>query len=125
MEKQIDRKEAIRAYKEAPRPAGVFQIKNLVSGKVYLGSSLNLNGPINRAKFELKNRMNRIEQLQKDYDELGDEKFSFDILEVVTPKDDPDFNLEDELTLLEEIWIEKLQPFGEKGYNIDRKIRQA
>jgi group I intron endonuclease len=121
----IDRKEAIRAYKETPKPAGVFQIKNLVNGKVYLGSSLNLNGPLNRAKFELRNKMNRIEELQKDYDELGPDKFSFDILEIVTPKDDPYFNLEDELTLLEEIWIEKLQPFGEKGYNIDPKIRQA
>lgn len=121
----IDRKEAIRTYKEAPKPAGVFQIKNLVNGKVYLGSSLNLNGPLNRAKFELRNKMNRIEELQKDYDELGPDKFSFDILEVVTPKDDPYFNLEDELTLLEEIWIEKLQPFGGKGYNIDPKIRQA
>jgi hypothetical protein len=121
----IDRKEAIRAYKEAPKPAGVFQIKNLVSGKVYLGSCLNLNGSLNRAKFELKNKMNRIEQLQKDYDELGADNFSFDIIEVVTPKDDPNFNLEDELTLLEEIWIEKLQPFSEKGYNKDPKIRQA
>jgi group I intron endonuclease len=121
----IDRKEAIRAYKEAPKPAGVFQIKNLVNGKVYLGSSLNLNGPLNRAKFELQNKMHRIAELQKDYDELGPDKFSFDILEVVTPKDDPYFNLEDELTLLEAIWIEKLQPFGEKGYNIEPKIRQA
>jgi hypothetical protein len=121
----IDRKEAIRAYKEAPRPAGVFQIKNLVSGKVYLGSSLNLNGPINRAKFELQQKIHRIPELQKDYDELGPDKFSFDILEVVKPKDDPDFNLEDELTLIEEIWIEKVQPFGEKGYNKERKIRQA
>jgi len=25
--------------------------------------------------------------------------------------------LKDELTLLEQIWIEELQPFGERGYN--------
>jgi hypothetical protein len=33
--------------------------------------------------------------------------------------------LSDELTLLEMIWVEKLQPFGEKGYNPNDKFRQA
>ena len=121
----LNREEAKRAYKEMPKPAGVFQIKNLRNGKLYLGSSLNLNGPINRAKFELKMGMHRSKALQNDWNEFGAENFSFDILEVITLKDDPDFNLTDELTLLEEIWLEKLQPFGEKGYNTDSKIRQA
>jgi len=26
---------------------------------------------------------------------------------------------------LEQIWLEKLQPFGERGYNKDANIRQA
>jgi len=51
--------------------------------------------------------------------------FLFEILETVTVKDDPNFNLSDELTLLEMIWLEKLQPFGEKGYNLNSNIRQA
>jgi len=55
---------------------------------------------------------------------LGD-KFVFEILEVVKTRDDSDFKLSDELALLEEIWLEKLQPFGEKGYNPARHIRQA
>jgi hypothetical protein len=49
----------------------------------------------------------------------------FEILEIVPDSDDPAFNLEDELTLLEEIWLEKLQPFGDREYNKDPKIRQA
>lgn len=40
-------------------------------------------------------------------------------------KDDPNFNLNDELTLLEMIWLEKLNLFGEKGYIPNDKIRQA
>jgi hypothetical protein len=47
----------------------------------------------------------------------------FEILEEVKIKDDPNFNLEDELTLLEQIWIEKLQPFGENSYNPNAEIR--
>jgi hypothetical protein len=43
----------------------------------------------------------------------------------VKVKDDPNFDINDELTLLEQIWLEKLQPFGERGYNINTHIRQA
>jgi hypothetical protein len=49
----------------------------------------------------------------------------FEILEVVKPSNDPGFDLNDELTLLEQIWTEKFQPFGERSYNKDTNIRQA
>ena len=63
--------------------------------------------------------------LQNDWNELGPEQFTLEILEEVQRKDDPGFNLEDELTLLEMIWLEKLQPFGERGYNLNERIREA
>jgi len=114
-----------REYKERKKPAGVFQVKNTANGKVLLGSSLNLKGPLNRDKFMLTMGSHRNEALQQEWDEFGEDKFVFEILEVVEVKDDENFNLKDELTLLEEIWLEKLQPFGEKGYNLNSKIRQA
>jgi hypothetical protein len=114
-----------REYKERRKPAGVFQIKNLANGKVLLGSSLNLEGPLNSHKFMLSIGRHRNEALQKEWNEFGPGKFVFEILEVVKVSDDPSFNLEDELTLLEQIWLEKLQPFGQHGYNPDEKIRQA
>ncbi len=114
-----------REYKERRKPAGVFQIKNTANGKVLLGSSLNLEGPLNAAKFMLTTGQHENRALQQDWDEYGANKFVFEILEEVQIKDDPNFNLDDELTLLEMIWLEKLQPFGERGYNKDEKIRQA
>lgn len=119
------RQELIREYKERKKPAGIFQVRNTVNGKILLGSSLNLEGPLNSHKFMLTIGKHRNEALQKDWNEFGGDKFVFETLEVVTVKDDPDFNLEDELTLLEQIWIEKLQPFSGQGYNKDTKIRQA
>ena len=119
------RKEIKRAYKEREKPAGIFQVKNTVNSKILLGSSLNLEGPLNSHRFMLTIGRHRNEALQMDWNEFGADKFVFEILEVVKVKDDPDFNLIDELTLLEEIWLEKLQPFGERGYNPDRHIRQA
>ena len=114
-----------REYKERKKPAGVFQIKNTANGKILLGSSLNLEGPLNGHKFMLTIGGHRNQALQKDWNEFGKDRFVFEVLEVVKVKDDPNFNLEDELTLLEQIWLEKLQPFGEKGYNTDSHIRQA
>ncbi len=114
-----------REYREREKPAGVFQIKNTANGKVLLGSSLNLEGPLNSHKFMLTIGHHDNKELQKDWNEYGPDKFVFEILEVVQVTDDPNFNLKDELTLLEEIWLEKLDPFGERGYNTDRKIRQA
>jgi len=119
------RQDLKREYKERRKPAGVFQIRNTANGKVLLGSSLNLEGPLNGHKFMLTTGMHRNEQLQKEWNKYGPEHFAFEILEVVKVKDDPNFNVDDELTLLEEIWLEKLQPFGERGYNVDKDIRQA
>ena len=124
-QKMKTRKEIHREYKERVKPSGVFQIKNMVNGKVLLGSSLNLEGSLNKHRFMLKIGSHPNKGLQKDWNELGPEQFSFEILETIQVKEDPNFNLKDELTLLEEIWLEKLQPFGERGYNSDAKIREV
>ena len=118
-------KDIKKAYKERKKDAGVFQVKNTANGKVLLGSSLNLEGPLNGHRFMLTIGRHRNEALQREWNEFGPEAFVFEILEVVRGSNDPDFNLDDELTLLEQIWLEKLQPFGERGYNTDSEIRQA
>jgi hypothetical protein len=89
-----------------------------------LGSSLNLEGPLNRHKFMLKIGSHPNQALQKDWNELGPDQFAFEILEEVKVKDDSNFNLNDELTLLEMIWLERLQPV-ENGYNLNARIREA
>ncbi len=114
-----------RAYREQPKVAGVFQIKNKANGKVLLGSSLNLNGPLNAHKFMLKFGVHKNKVLQQEWNNDGPEAFVFEILEEVEASDDPHFRLGDALTLLEQIWLEELQPFGEHGYNTSTHIRQA
>jgi hypothetical protein len=119
------RKEINREYKERVKPSGVFQIKNIASGKVLLGRSLNLEGPLNKHRFMLRIHSHPNQELQNDWNELGPDQSTFEILETVPIKDDSNFTLKDELTLLEEIWLEKLQPLGERGYNPSAKIREA
>jgi group I intron endonuclease len=119
------RKELNQEYMKRPKPAGVFQIKNTANEKILLGSSLNLEGPLNSHRFMLKIGSHRNKVLQQEWNEYGEDHFVFEILETVTVKDDPNFNLSDELTLLEMIWLEKLHPFGEQGYNLNSNIRQV
>jgi len=123
--KTRSRKEIHQAYKECVKPAGVFMIKNIANGKVLLGGSLNLEGPLNKHKFTLKIGGHLNKALQKDWDEFGPDNFVFEILEEVKVQDNPNFNLQDELTLLEQIWLEKLQPVGERGYNVNERICEA
>jgi len=113
------RSEIRKQYKEEPRRAGIFQVKNTVNGKVMLGSSKNLHGPLNKHRFLLSIGRHWNKKMQEDWDRLGPDAFVFEVLEVLKQKDDPSFNLEDELSLLEQIWIERVQPFGEGGYNKD------
>jgi len=119
------RQELKREYKERKKPAGVFQVKNTANGKVLVGSSLNLEGSLNKHKFQLFTGKHMNRALQADYDTYGPDRFIFEILEVVRVKDTPEFSIEDELTLLEQIWMEDLKPFGDRGYNEGWKLREA
>ena len=113
----IDKKEIRKSYKQTLTPMGVYQIKNFVNGKIFIGSSKNIPGRINRHKFQLKFGGEDIKELVEDYSRYGEENFSFEILDELKPKDEPGYNYSEDLEVLEELWKEKLQPYGERGYN--------
>ena len=48
---------------------------------------------------------------------FGKENFLFEVLDNLEPKEDPSYNYTEDLQTLEDMWIEKLQPFNDKGYN--------
>jgi group I intron endonuclease len=96
---------------------GIYQIKNKVNGKMLIGSSVNLPAILNRFKAELKMGSHRNIVLQKEWQQFGPEMFEFKELELLEPRDDPSYDPTEDLHVLEELWIEKLSPFGDKGYN--------
>lgn len=113
----MNKKELIKQYKQTIQPMGVYQIKNKRNGKLYIGSTKNLLGKINSHKFQLKNGLHPNREMQKEFKEIGEEGFSFDILDRLEPKEDLNYDYSEKLKTLEAMWIEKLQPFNEKGYN--------
>ena len=118
----IDKKELKKQYKQAVQPMGIFRIKNLKNGKIFIGSAKNLPGKLNSIKFQLEHGSHPNYELQKDFNDLGEKNFSFEAIDYLEPKEDLAYDYTKDLALLEEMWIEKLQPFSEKGYN-KRKTR--
>ena len=96
---------------------GVYQIKNIVNGKILIGSSVNLPGILNRFKAELKMGSCRNIALQNEWKQFGPEAFEFKAIEILEPKDNPAYDPTEDLHVLEELWTEKLRPFGDRGYN--------
>jgi len=118
----VRKKELKREYKLNHRPTGVYQIRNVVNDKVLIGASLDLPGILNRHKFQLKMGNHQNSVLQAEWNEFGDENFAFEILDEITPKEGCDHR--EELTFLEELWLEKTQPYGDRGYNERKKGRE-
>jgi hypothetical protein len=112
-----DKKEIKKAYKQKPPDMGIYQVKNRASGKIYVGRAMDLHGKLNSERFQLKNGMHMNRELQKDFNDLGEEKFAFEVLDRLQPKESAGLDLGQELKELEAIWLDKLQPFDEKGYN--------
>jgi len=117
----MNKKEAIREYKMSHRPMGVFQIRNTANGKVFIDSSNNIPGKINRHTFALRAGQHASKSLQADWNEFGASSFEFETIEPLEPREDQNYDYRSDLETLEDLWLEKLEPFGEKGYN-ERKM---
>src|SRR5262249_19574720 len=122
------KRELKREYKLNHSPMGVYQIRNLVNDKVLIGAALNLPGIFNRHKFQLKVGNHPNAALQAEWNEFGAESFAFEILDELTPREDPCYDYREDLAFLEELWLEKLEPYGEpygnRGYNEKKKGRE-
>ena len=113
----MDKKELKKQYKQTVQPMGIYQIKNLTNGKIFIGSAKNLPGKFNSVKFQLEHGSYPHSELQKDFNDFGEKNFSFEVVDYLEPKEDTGYDYTEDLSVLEEMWLEKLQPFGEKGYN--------
>lgn len=119
-----DKKALKKEYQQSHRPMGIWLIRNLVNDKVLLGAALNLPGRLNRHKFELQLGSHKSKALQADWKHFGSERFTFEILDEISPRENPDYDYRADLILLEDLWLEKLAPYGEKGYNEPKKSKE-
>lgn len=113
----IDKNALKRAYKENPPPAGIYQITNTVSGKIFIGKGINVRGILNSQQAQLKFGSHQNSVLQADWNQYGEGEFLFDVVDQLDTANKSPQEIREDLAMLEELWLEKLQPYGERGYN--------
>jgi hypothetical protein len=104
----MDRKKALREYKEAARPAGVYRVQHTASRRTLLGSSPDAPAMLNRIRFQLQSRGHPNRQLQADWNADGAEGFLFEVVDLLPPPKSEEKDPAEELALLEELWRDKL-----------------
>jgi hypothetical protein len=113
----MDKKALKREYKESRAPMGVYRVHNTIADRSLVGSSVNLPAILNRHRAELRMGMHKNRALQQDWTQLGEDAFAFEILDTVTPRDEPGFDGAGEVRALEQLWLERFEPYGERVYN--------
>jgi hypothetical protein len=120
----MDRKDLIRAYKQTPRPMGVYRVRNTQDGRSLVGQSRDLPAILNRERAQLRLGVHRNVALQRDWDALGAESFAFEVLDTLeVPKDDLAYDPTIDLRVLHALWLERLEPFDERGYTPRPKVQ--
>ena len=111
------KKELKEEYNSLKPRVGVFQIRNTVNGKIYIEASVNLDKIWNRHRVELDFGGHRNALLQKEWNEFGGANFKFEILSEIKQEENANIDYSKEAKQLAKMFIEELQPFGDKGYN--------
>ena len=97
----------------ADKICGVYKITNTANGKFYVGSSNNIKHRWYQHKKNLKENVHNNVHLQNAWNIYGGQNFNFEIIEECSPK----MQFE-----REQHYLNTLNPFDERGYNIVRQI---
>lgn len=102
------RKRLSRAYRERDREMGVYLIRNTVSGKCFVGVSVDIPARFNRHRMNLKFGTEDQQELQRDWLEHGAEAFAFEVAERLEPLDEPGYDPREDLNTLKALWLERV-----------------
>jgi len=89
--------------------SGIYQIRNLIDNKIYVGSAVDFNNRKKRHLLNLRKQTHHSILLQRAYNKYGSENFVFEVLK----------ECEREFLYTEEQkYLDDLRPYAPKGYNI-------
>ena len=93
---------------------GIYQIRNIVNGKLYIGSSKRLGARKRQHLSDLKCQRHPNRYLQRAYNKYGKESFVFEVIE---------FCSEEDRISIEQYWVDRIGTlFNKKGYNISEVV---
>ncbi len=98
------------AHPVVPSSSGIYQIRCLVHGKIYIGSAVNLSNRWRQHRQAMERGDHYNLRLQNSWNKHGSENFVFEILELVDDKAS--------LVIIEQGYLDRLRPFDVGvGYN--------
>ena len=115
----MDKSAAKKEYKQAKRPMGVYRIRNNRNKKSYVGFDRDWSARINRHKAELKFGSHRNGELQEEWNSFGELSFQFEVLDELDHKEDSQESPIEELRVLAEMWIRKLEKAGDSVVSLE------
>jgi len=117
----VDRKALIREYKQRRPPMGVYRVHNTATGHALVAASTDLPSILNRHRAQLSMGGHSSQALQTDWNELGAASFVFEVLDTLSPRDEPDYHPLADLTVLEDMWLDKLSMEADRIHTINPK----
>jgi len=117
--KQVLKQALKRQYLETKSRAGVYAIRNRITGRTLVAGAGNVDGMLNRHRFELRQGRHRNAGLARDWAAHGEAGFLFEVLDRVRECDDPAFDVAQELELLASLWRQEIagDSYGEVAAN--------
>ena len=100
---------------------GVYRVQCTITGDSLVAASKDVNSLLNRHRAQLRTRGHPNRALQAAWTQHGAESFTFEVLELLEPPDLPNYDPTDDLTILEDIWLEKLNLAADKIHTINRQ----
>jgi len=93
-----------------PRASGIYQIRCIPTGKIYVGSAVNMRARWIRHRWELRRSIHGNEHLQSGWDKYGEDSFECSVLE---------FAERYALLSAEQAWLDRTRCFDRSiGFNI-------
>lgn len=104
------KKELKEEYLQMKPSMGIFAIHCKLNNKYYIEATQDLKSRMNRAVFQLKWGSHPNKELQNDWNELGEDNFTVEILDTLEyDKDESKMDYTEDLTLLKMVCEEKLR----------------
>ena len=83
MPEKVDKKEAIRKFKERKPLSGAYAVRCATSGRVWVGAARNLDAAHNGCWFSLRIGSHIDKSLQAEWNAHGEPAFQYEILETL------------------------------------------
>lgn len=92
---------------------GVYKITNIINGKIYIGSSKDIDRRWREHTYSLEDNTHSNQKLQNAWNKYGRQNFKFEIIELCDERHQFE---------REQYYLDLYKPFQSAGYNIVQKI---